>query len=234
MPPKKYNLTIADSKKLAENIYLISFMPSEKIDFHAGQYFSFKIADKVNRSYSIASTPSDKHLEFLIEAIPGGVGSNHLVSLLPRDSIESLGPLGFFTLEKTGALNDEEELIFVATGSGIAPIRSMVRDLLLGKKSQRKISLYFGLRFDNEAYLFEEFEKLANEYENFEFTPVISRPTPNWSGVVGHCQDCILKNPINPNARIYICGGNESVEGISTDLINAGYQKDRVFFEKFG
>lgn len=225
---------VIDNPILTDKIRLLKVRPESQVDFKSGQYFSFKIQEKVNRSYSIASAPNGESIEFLVEIIEGGVGSNFIDKLKTGDKFDAIGPLGFFTLEKTGAFADNEPLLFLATGSGISPIRSMILDLLQNQKSSREIHLYFGLRFDDKTYFFEEFQKLSEEFPNFHFTPVISRPGDKWTGAIGHCQDCLLKNPIIPNARVYVCGSNNSVQGIIEDLINYGYSKDKIFHEKFG
>lgn len=234
MIPKTYTFTVVSNAEIAPEVYLLIVKPNEKAPFYAGQYFSFKIADKVNRSYSIASAPNDENIEFLVELIPNGVGSTFVKNLKVGDSFDALGSLGFLTLEKFNIQDLETPLIFIGTGTGIVPLRSMIRHLLLEKKSTRKIDLYFGLRFDNHAYWFEEFAKLASSHSNFTFTPVISKPTENWGGEVGHCQDLLLKKPVDSSADIYLCGSNRSVDGISSDLIAAGYQKEKIHFEKFG
>jgi CDP-4-dehydro-6-deoxyglucose reductase len=234
MPPRHYRFTVIKKIEIAENILLISFKSPEKIFFNAGQYFSFKIDGKVHRSYSIASSPHEENVEFLIEVVSGGIGSTYMNNLKVGDELVALGPLGFFTLEKTKALQEETPLILIATGSGIAPMRSMVKYLLLDLKTKRKIALYFGLRYDDNAYFYQELKELDEKFENFTFTPVISRPSTNWTGIIGHCQDCIIQDPADLSARIYICGSSKSVEGISSDLIAHGYLKERVHFEKFG
>lgn len=230
------NLTfeVIDNTLLVDHVRLLKVKSKPHTDFIAGQYFSFKINDKVHRSYSVASAPHEETLDFLIEIIEGGAGSTFINNLKSDDKFNAIGPLGFFTLEETGALNDSNPLIFIGTGSGIAPLRSMIYDLINNKRTTREIYLYFGLRFDDKAYFFDEFQKLSEKHSNFHFTPVISRPSVNWRGAVGHCQEYIMKNPLIPNARIYVCGSNKNVQSIINDLISYGYDNKNIFYEKFG
>ncbi len=236
VPPVKLNVKVIEKKTIAPHVLVVTVDGNgNKLPiFTAGQYYSFRIADRVNRSYSIASAPSTDTAEFLIDTAPGGPGSLFAEELEVRDIFEVLGPLGFFTLEKTHAYEDENPIIFVATGTGIAPFRSMILDLLVNKKSTRDIYLYFGLRYDTESYYFDEFADLAGKYPNFHNHPIISRPSENWKGEVGHCQDFITQMPVLDGARIYICGQNKNVDAIAEDLKAYGYPKESLHFEKYG
>ncbi|BDQ04897.1 MAG: hypothetical protein KatS3mg084_0415 [Candidatus Dojkabacteria bacterium] len=229
-----FEFEVVENQLIVEKIRLLRVKPNIPVDFQAGQYFSFKIADKVNRSYSVASPPNRQTIEFLVEIIEGGLGSTFIDNLRVGDKFDAIGPLGFFTLEKTGALEDDNPIIFVATGSGISPIRSMLYDLLENKKTSREIYLYFGLRYDERAYFFEEFGNLVSIYPNLKFYPVISRPSAKWNGFVGYCQDVIRQRPLIHNARIYVCGSNKNVESIINNLVSFGYDKNKIFHEKFG
>lgn len=224
---------VVSNIKLHENIRVLTVESNQDFNFLAGQYFSFKIADKVNRSYSIASAPKNKRLEFLVEIIPGGVGSMFIDKLVPGDEFDALGPLGFFNLTNTDAESNEDLLIFAGTGTGVAPMRSMIIHLLKEENSKRPIKLYFGMRYEDQTYYFDEFEALAKKHPNFDFNPVISRPVI-WDGLTGHVQDYIMKDSVDEKAKVYVCGSNNSVQGISTDLMNHGYKKEQIFFEKFG
>jgi NAD(P)H-flavin reductase len=229
MKPQTYKLTVISNIKLTEKVVLVKVKSDVDLNFKAGQYFSFKIAPGIRRSYSVASKPMNNEMEFLVELIDGGIGSNFIKALREYDTFEALGPLGFFTADESA-----EEFIFIATGSGIAPVRSMIFDLLENKNFTKPISLYFGLRYDGEAYLHEEFTILQEEHSNFKFVPVISRPSEFWKGECGHCQDILIKEPIHQNAKIYICGNNKIVDDIKKTLIDHGYSPEQLHNEKFG
>lgn len=229
MKPQNYKLNVVSNTKLTEKVVLVKVKPDIDLDFKAGQYFSFKIAPGIYRSYSVASKPMPNEMEFIVELIEGGVGSNFIKALRPGDTFEALGPLGFFTADENA-----EELIFIATGSGITPVRSMVFDILETKNYSKPITLYFGLRFDGEIYLHDEFKSLQDKYPNFKFIPVISRPSELWKGECGHCQDILMKEPAHANAKVYICGNNKIVEDIKSSLIGHGYAPEQLHNEKFG
>ncbi len=235
MPFRNFKLKVISNKFIAPNILEMKTLPDiEDLNYKGGQYFSFKVGEKINRSYSTASSPNEKYICFVVDIAPQGPGSKFVEILKAGDEFDVMGPFGFFTLEKTGALEDENPIIFAATGTGIAPIRSMVVDLLNNKKSKRDIYLFYGQRYDNEAYFLNDLYKLAEEHINLKFIPVISRPGETWKGEKGYIHEHIKKMPVIKEARVYVCGRSETVKIISDDLVNFGYPKDKVFYEKFG
>lgn len=229
-----FKLKVISKDEVTTNVFLLKTKADQNILFQGGQYFSFKIMDKVNRSYSIASAPGEETMDFIVDITPRGPGSIFVENLNISDEFNVMGPFGFFNLEKTKALENEEPLMFVATGTGIAPMRSMIIDLLKNKNTKREIKLYFGMRYDNNTYYFDEMRKLSEEYKNFEFIPVISRPGEKWEGEKGYCQDAILKRERNLDMKVYVCGRTETVKAITESLIENGFKRENVFFEKFG
>jgi CDP-4-dehydro-6-deoxyglucose reductase len=230
---KNFSAQVISKRELTTNVILLAVRPLEEISYEAGQYFSFKIEDKVNRSYSTLSAPHEENIEFLIDTAPGGIGSKFVEELKVGQEFDLMGPFGFFTTQKTKSF-EAESLIFIATGSGIVPMRSMIVDLLQYHNFQKPIQLYFGLRYDNTTYLFDELSELETKYANFKFIPVISRPSESWNGASGYCQDIVKNMAVIPNAKIYVCGRTETVKSITESLIEHGYGKEQVFFEKFG
>lgn len=229
-----FSFKVTETKEVAPNILIVKTEPDVNVDFLGGQYFSFKIADRINRSYSTLSAPGEGSIDFLVDISPQGPGSVFVQNLKVGDVFKAMGPFGFFTLEKTGVLNEDSPIAFVATGTGIVPMRSMLLDLLRNKKSSRNITLYFGLRNDKQAYLFEEFVELEKEFANFTFVPVISRPSTNWYGRVGYCQDIIKAQLPETSTKFFVCGRNETVKSICDALVEFGYPKENIFYEKFG
>lgn len=232
---KEYCLCVVSNQFISQDIRFLVLSNSNQIEFFAGQYLTFKLSNKVNRSYSIASEPGIDKLEFLIGINPTGVGSSFINQLQVGDNITAIGPLGFFTIEKhCSQIKESDSFIFIATGTGIAPIRSIIKDLLINKKIKNNIYLFFGLRFDKQAYLFDEFDNLASMFSNFKFYPVISRPSLDWSGYTGYCQDIIAKSDLDKNSYIFVCGSNKNVDSITKFLIDNNFKKENIFFEKFG
>ena len=160
-------------------------------------------------SYSISSSPEQKGiLEFCIgDGSPTGV-SHKLMSLNVGDEMLIKGAFGKFVLDESAS-----EYVFLATGTGIAPLISMIRTLL-SKGKTIPITLYFGFRFSSQYMYREELEQLQKKYPNFKSHIVASRPDESWTFHKGHIQD-VLKLYSSPNlkqAKVYICGKPEIAE----------------------
>lgn len=211
-----------------------------EISFQAGQYCTYIINDTTRRSYSFCSNPSQKSvIEVCVDTSPQGAGSQWLGGLKPGDKLEFLGPLGGFGVDKSS----EKEIVFMATGTGISPIRSMIADLLNkgngGNEGDggklRKITLIFGVRDEEHKIFFEEFEKYVRENTNFSFFPIMSRPKGEWKGRVGHVNDLISANnqQLIANSRFYLCGNRDMIEGVKKQLLDLGVKIEDIHREQF-
>ena len=185
--------------------------------FLAGQYVSLEVSnDGTRRMYSIASPPSLDHgFKLLVDLSPAGVGTTFLKNLQFGQEVKVLGPLGHFVLDASGK---EEALVFVGTGPGIAPLRSMIEDALVDKKDPRPMRLYWGMRHETELLWLEDFEDLNEKYSNFEFYPIISRPQGDWPLSVGHVTDLVLAHHFLPNTGFYLCGNQNMINDVSQIL----------------
>jgi NAD(P)H-flavin reductase len=147
-------------------IVKLELVEPDRMEFLAGQYVSIKVNELgERRSYSIASTPDVNHGVILVaEMIPGGKGSEYIKSLKPGDTVEILGPLGRFVVEPA----NQHKLLFVATGSGIAPINSMINNLLINKQETRPMRLQWGMRDEEHMFWFDNYET-GRRTPNFVF-----------------------------------------------------------------
>lgn len=205
--------------------------PSE-ISFKAGQYAQLiippyeNIKEPTQRAYSISSPPSEKErVEFLIRLVPGGIATTYVHKYLKEgDAIELVGPFGDFYVRDT-----EADMIMVAGGSGMAPIKSMLLDMYERGITHRRVWYFFGARSGRDLYYVELFRELEKHWPNFKFIPALSEPRPedSWNGEVGlitavlerYLQSVI---PRDNSKEGYLCG--------SPGMINACIQ----VFEKFG
>lgn len=191
-----YEAKLLSRNKLNSDTYFLQFTrPDEpKWTFAAGQYMIFHLSypadHPLRRLYSIASPPENTtSLDFIIQKVPEGKGSPHITNLKPGETIKLQGPAGAFTFRQT-----PRDKIFLATGTGIAPIRSMLLSKLMSppKKetdnpektllkrlnylgSQQRMYLFWGMRTCEEIYLLEEFKNLQKIHDNFRFTYCLSR-----------------------------------------------------------
>ncbi|WP_447972951.1 FAD-binding oxidoreductase [Nitrospira sp. Kam-Ns4a] len=191
------------------------------ITFKAGQFISFDVwppgaSRPVTRPYSIASPPSQRQaVTLVLNLVPGGPGSTYLFSLRPGDEVRFKGVTGAFYLRE----DFSRDHLFVATGTGIAPIRSMLSDLFERGFSQRA-TLYWGLRSERDLYYQEELEKLARDHPNFHYVTTLSRPTSGWTGPTGRVTHLIESRVASvANLAVYLCGNSGMIKDV-TALLN--------------
>ncbi|MCB1215717.1 MAG: FAD-dependent oxidoreductase [Deltaproteobacteria bacterium] len=213
--------------------FSFEFEAGKRFDFEPGQFVMVEVADKEGKvkkkPYSIASPPYLKDtIELCIKKVEGGLVSNWFFTLQEGALVEFLGPKGAFQLKRPLA----EHLIFVATGTGIAPLRSQFLQLLHEGHSG-KISLVFGNRYEDQIPFHQDLLDLAKQYPNFEYLPILSRPK-NWSGPQGYVQDLIKTHFADPSGKtVYICGLVPMVNDLKACLESLGYKKEAILFEKW-
>ncbi|MBS1873803.1 MAG: oxidoreductase [Acidobacteria bacterium] len=199
--------------------------------FTPGQFVSLSdvVGDrKVTRAYSIASAPAGRRFELCLNRVKDGRMSPRLFELGPGDTIEMGAPLGYFT-PRTPA----SDSVLVATGTGVAPFRSMLR-ARPAEWAERRFTLIFGVRYERNLLYREEFEAMAAERPNFRFWPVLSRPEEGWTGRSGHVQ-AHLDEAIGGrlDMDVYVCGLKLMVDDVRARLKERGFDRKRVIYEKY-
>lgn len=192
------------------------------IRFAPGQFVSFDIARPqglpATRAYSIASPPSRTHaIDLLLNRVPGGIGSTYLFALREGDITTFKGPVGSFTLRE-----GTRRLLFVATGTGIAPLRSMLWSLA-DAGSSRAVALYWGLRSERDLYYQDELERLASRLPRFSYTTTLSRPTGAWHGAVGRVSPLIeARIDTVADLEVFLCGNAAMIHDVREILRKKG------------
>ena len=207
-----------------------------RLGFVPGQWLSLTApkpdGEEITRAYSIASPPSeDGRFAFCLNRVQDGVMSNHLFDLAEGAEITFQGPFGSFILRPP--LRDT---VFIATGTGIAPFRSMLHWLLedRARHEDRQFWLLFGVRTEQEIYYREEFERLAGAHSNFHFLPTLSRAGAEWKGLRGYVQEHlpgIVGKRTDMHA--YICGLDKMVSANRVLLKSAGWDRKQILYEKY-
>lgn len=212
--------------------YWFGLVQPHTMQFDPGQYVSIVVdATGDRRSYSIASKPENQDaFELLIDHTPGGVGCQFLANLQIGAEVDVMGPLGRFVFVPGGT---EEELVFVATGSGIAPFRSMIMSLLQEGTERRPMTLYWGMRYVEELFWLDEWQDLAESFSNFKFHPVISRAIEEWPLCRGRVTDCLNVHQVPVNAAYYLCGNAKMIQEVTALLQAKGVVTENIHFEKF-
>lgn len=230
--PQKFTVALKDKTQLNETFaqYRFELISPNHLTFIPGQYVSLKVNDAgARRSYSIVSSPAIAHgFELLVEHIPDGVGSQFLQALELGGEVEVLAPLGMFVLDQT-----EQEYVFVATGSGVAPFRSMILQLLQQEQSEKPITLYFGIRHATDLVWQQEFQELSTLFPNFRFHPTISQAPTEWPLCRGRVTDCLQVHDISLTAGYYLCGGASMITDVKALLQKRGIAQTQIHHEKF-
>ncbi|GHA66542.1 CDP-6-deoxy-delta-3,4-glucoseen reductase [Formosimonas limnophila] len=209
-PIKKLPTRILSMKRATEagDIMLVDLqLPANDVfEYRGGQYIDFILRDGTRRSYSMACAPrvNDKVLELHIRHMPGGVFTDQLFSSMKeRDILRVEGPLGTFFLQDSG-----KDLIFLASGTGFAPIKAIVEEMQ-ANYIIRPISFYWGVRRPHDLYLNELAEQWARDIPNFKYIPVISDALPedNWQGRTGMVHQAVMDDFADLSEHdIYACG----------------------------
>ena len=194
------------------------------IAFKAGQFVSFEVGrDALNRTivrpYSIASQPSQRErVLLLLNLVPGGPGSTYLFSLRVGDETQFKGPTGAFYLRDDPA----RDILFVATATGIAPLRSMLY-ALSERGFPRPVTLYWGLRSQRDLYYKDELEALASAHPNFSFITTLSRPEDDWTGERGRVTPLVETRIASvQNLAVYLCGNEGMIKDVTAVLQKKG------------
>jgi len=207
-----------------------------RFGFVAGQWMSFKTSmpngEEITRAYSIASPPAnDNQFALCLNRVQDGFMSNFLCDIEENTELHCQGPFGDFILRPP-----MRDTVFIATGTGIAPFRSMLH-WLFGDDSRhqgKQLWLVFGNRSEKDIYYHEEFLHLAQEHATFHYLPTLSREGSEWQGLRGYVQDhvsAIVQGRTNMHA--YICGLDKMVKANRELLKSLGWDRKSILFEKY-
>jgi ferredoxin-NADP reductase len=207
-----------------------------RFGFVPGQWLSVKAiaadGEEMTRAYSIASPPTENgHVAFCLNRVQHGFMSNHLCDIKEGEIITFQGPFGDFILRPP--LRDT---VFIATGTGIAPFRSMLHWLLAedGRHQGHRFWLLFGARFEQDVYYREEFEQLAAQHDNFHFLPTLSRAGDDWKGLRGYVQQRLGEIVgMRSDMHAYICGLDKMVKANRELLKTLGWDRTSIRYEKY-
>lgn len=236
-----HNAKIVDIIKETHNIrrFFLKFEELDKYDFIAGQYvkIEFPIPSKKNyRQYSIASNPNGTNImELLIVLDPNGLATNYLFNQADIGTTLKVSKnMGNFIIKDTNF----KEFVFISTGTGLAPLRSMYLDLLKREDFNSKITVIFGTRYMKDMIYLDEFQELSKD-PRFKFIPILSREiSQDWKGQKGYVhniyKELYLQNNTHSDDTIfYICGWKDMVTETRHNLLSMGFERKLVNFERY-
>jgi CDP-4-dehydro-6-deoxyglucose reductase len=222
--------------KVADDVMIVQLkLPAnERLQFLPGQYIDFLLKGGERRSFSMANSPhADELVELHVRHVAGGNFTDHVFGKMKeRDILRLEGPLGSFFLREDSA----KPIVFVASGTGFAPIKSIIESAFY-KKIERPMVLYWGARRPKDLYLSAHPEKWAREHANFRYVPVISeaRPEDAWTGRSGFVHRAVMQDlPDLSGHQVYACGAPIVVESAQRDFIGkCGLPADVFFADSF-
>lgn len=213
------------------------FVPDEDFSFRPGQYMIFRIPKKggkpISRSYSISSPPSEpRHFEICVRAVAGGHGSNFIHRLRPGRKLRVEGPHGEFALEE----DSSKDILMLANGTGIAPLKSMLAHLL-DQGSSRRVRLFFGVRHESDLFYTDVLRGLAAHYPQLEARVCLSQPSAaGWSGHSGRISSLIEREVLPSQAAttdVYLCGSRSMIADCQGILLGKGFPAEAFHSESF-
>jgi len=236
---RKFRGKLVSKRPMTHDIFelRIELNDPPEIEFTAGQYVQlesreYKGRESVMRAYSISSAPSDRnHVELLIRLVPGGICTTWVFEHLREGQTVNLsGPYGDFHLRQTDA-----PIVFIAGGSGMAPIWSMLRNMK-ETGSTRPAMYCFGAQTQRDLFLVDELRSLEKEMPTFSFVPGLSNEPAgtNWNGETGLITEIVARKlPDTSRHEAYLCGSPGMINACITTLKKAGMPEDKIYFDKF-
>ncbi len=215
--------------------YFIKIPDEVTFSFKAGQFIMLNLpipTKYTNRSYSIASPPNENNtFELCIVLNPKGLGTPHIFeNVVVGSTLMVSKVLGKFKLPEP----IDRDICFIGTGTGIAPLRSQLIDILSKGLTTHNLYMVFGNRWEKDILYRKEMEDLAAEYPNFKFIPVLSRQNEGWQGRTGYVH--AIYEEIFADKRpayFYICGWADMLHEARKRLDEMGYDKKSIHFESY-
>lgn len=229
---RKMPCRVQELKRVAEDVIVMKLkLPAnERLQFLAGQYIDILLKDGKRRSYSMGNAPhDDEHVELHVRNMNNGAFTEFVFNRMKeRDILRFEGPLGTFFLRE----DSDKPMIFVASGTGFAPIKSIIEHAFhAGVK--RPMTLYWGGRRPQDIYLGELAGSWQETHENFTFIPVISEALAqdNWRGRSGFVHHAVMEDFPDLSAyQVYACGAPIVVESAHRDFTAQCNLPDDAFF----
>lgn len=225
---KTYPCKLDSIEIIGSDIAILSLRlpPTAKIEYLAGQFIDL-IIKGLRRSYSIASAPGG-NIELHIRKVSNGVFSQIIFNELKLQQLLRIeGPQGTFFVRDNG-----RPLIFLAGGTGFAPVKAMVEELI-NKNDQRPIHIYWGMP-DSRLFYSDLARKWSVEYPNIQYVPVVSGEDSSWHGRTGFVHQAVINDfPDLNNVSIYACGSLAMISAAHQEFIEYGLAEDQFFSDAF-
>lgn len=231
-PVKKMPSRISTLEKLSDDVMLMTLQlpATEALAYRAGQYIEFLLKDGKRRSYSLANAPHvDQPLTLHIRHMPGGLFTDQVFSTLKeRDIMRFEGPHGSFFLRE----DSEKPIILLASGTGFAPIKALIEQLI-HTESNRTMHLYWGGRRPQDIYMNTLCEDWAHSLPHLTYIPVVSDALDedHWQGRTGFVHQAVVADfPDLSNYQVYACGAPIVIESAQRDFVQVCHLPENEFY----
>jgi len=236
IPIKTLPCRVQKIERLADDVIVLylKLPANERLQFLAGQYLEFLLRDGTRRSFSMANPPHDDELiQLHVRHVPGGSFTDHVFGKMKeRDILRFEGPHGTFFLRE----DSDKPIVFVASGTGFAPIKSVIEHAL-AEEVKRPMTLYWGGRRPKDLYLNDLPRKWAAEHPGFRYVPVISDALPEdaWTGRTGFVHRAVMEDfPDLSGHQVYACGVPVMVDAARSDFVaRCGLPEDEFYADSF-
>lgn len=202
--------------------------PSSNFKILPGQYVDIIGPSGVRRSYSVANHVTDNILEFHVGEVDGGCLSGYWFEKAKiNDLLRLNGPLGTFFLRSIKG----QDVVFLATGTGIAPIKAMIESvkLLAFDDHPKSLTVFWGGRTLDDLYF-----DPSDDHELLRYVPVLSRSAVDWEGHKGYVQNAFLnEHPELSNCVVYACGSEKMIRSSREILVKSGLSEEKFFSDTF-
>lgn len=232
---RKMPSRVIGMEKLGDDIMRIQLQlpTSDPFRYYPGQYLDFILKDGRHRSYSMATPPNEANLvELHLRHTPGGAFTDHVfgvgaTQMKLREILRVEAPLGSFFLRE-----GDKPVIFVASGTGFAPIKAMIEHMI-ATGSTRPVRLYWGGRRPGDLYMDDMARGWETSLSDFRYVPVVSDALPEdaWQGRSGFVHRAVMEDfPDLSGHEVYACGAPIMVESARRDFIHACGLPEAAFF----
>ena len=238
---KRLPCRVERSERLAHDVMglYLRLPPAESFDFKPGQYIDILLSKGRRRSFSIASPPHDaRPLELHVRRAPGGEFSEQVFAEDMRGALLQIeGPLGDSVLREHaggyGAAGGAPPLLLIGGGTGLAPLKSILRHVL-EQGLPRRMTLYWGVRAERDLYAHAFLEEAARSDPRLRYLPVLSEPSPAWEGRRGFVHEAVLAEVEGlEQHEIHASGPPQMIEALRRDFTARDVRESALSFDSF-
>jgi ferredoxin-NADP reductase len=223
-----HEATVVERSVLAHEVLHLELAVPEPLTFRPGQFLSLRVGvdaddNPILRSYSIASSPGRDRVSLIVKIVDGGAASKWFSAARPGDRVALTGPMGFFVLDLAHA----GDVVFGATGVGIAPVLPMLDELLLRSETGR-VTLHWGNRRTDELFWQAELAARKAAHPRFDYRLYISGSDEKWDGPRGRINAGLVDELASlTKPTFYLVGNGAMIREVKSALVERGVDRKK-------